>query len=718
MLDDYLAHTPAKGSSNWHGLQEHTEAVANLAAEFGIPLSMVDACRLVGLLHDIGKAQPAFQQYLKDCAHGFKGHGANHKTMGAFLASLYDKTGVSSLIIQGHHSGLQNKVDTANAVREVSKSDQAAPSQSLVSSDYQKVISAGANQVTAFATTNAADRHSIEFMTRMIFSCLVDADGLDTEAHFDPKQAGMRSKVPADFELLWSAFSQNQDQLMANANRNDVFDVRKQVYDECVEAASQRTGVYSLTVPTGCGKTRSSMAFALNHAIAHGHKHIIYAIPYTSIVEQTVDVFRSIFGKGETVLEHHSATRGEESMWQRLSAENWDAPITVTTTVQLFESLFSSKPSQCRKNHRLAESVIILDEVQSLPVHLLKPTLNMLTALVTHTKATVVLCTATQPAIVGDNPYMVGLPEAIEIVSEPVSLFQKMKRVDYQIDMDPITWIDLADNIAQHDQCLVIVNSKRDAKALYDALNTVDKWHLSTDMCGAHRRKCLEEVKQRLKNGQPCVLVSTQVIEAGVDIDFPTVYRAIGPLDSIVQAAGRCNREGKSSNGNVYIFDPDDGHTPSGSYKTATGHAKGFLSQPGHDMHNPKQLTAYFGRYYQDVNLDSKNIQNMRKSFNFADVNNEYRLIDEYNALVITHYDEYKAYELINTLHAIGHPTRDLMRELQPLTVQIRMTNIKNLLKEGIVQKLIADEDIYEWLGSYDPKLGILPVINQMSTVI
>ncbi len=718
MLGEFFAHTPAKGSTNWHGLQEHTEAVANLAAEFGIPLSMVDACRLVGLLHDIGKAQPAFQRYLKDCSHGFKGHGANHKTMGAFLASLYDKTGVSSLIIQGHHSGLQNKVDTANAIREVGKSDQAAPSQSLVGADYQEAITEGANQVTAFAKKNAADRLAIEFMTRMIFSCLVDADGLDTETHFDPKQAGQRSKVPADFKLLWSAFRQNQDQLMANANRNDVFDVRKQVYDECVEAGSQRTGVYSLTVPTGCGKTRSSMAFALNHAIAHGHKHIIYAIPYTSIVEQTVDVFRSIFRKDETVLEHHSATRGEETMWQRLSAENWDAPITVTTTVQLFESLFSSKPSQCRKNHRMAESVIILDEVQSLPVHLLKPTLNMLTALVTHTKATVVLCTATQPAIVGENPYMKGLPEAIEIVSEPVSLFQKMKRVDYQIDMEPITWIDLADDIAQHDQCLVIVNSKRDAKALYDVLDTADKWHLSTDMCGAHRRRCLEEVKQRLKNGQPCVLVSTQVIEAGVDIDFPTVYRAIGPLDSIVQAAGRCNREGKSSSGNVCVFDPDDGHAPTGSYKTATGHAMGFFRQPGSDLHNPTQLTAYFGRYYQDINLDSKDIQNMRKSFNFADVNHEYRLIDEYNALVITHHDEQNAYDLINTLRAIGHPTRELMRELQPHTVQVRMTNIKGLLKEGIVQKLIADEDIYEWLGSYDPKLGILPIINQMSTVI
>ena len=719
-LQNASAHTPAKGTTEWHSLNDHLAAVAELAAEYGTSIGMEEVCRMIGILHDIGKARPEFQTYLRDCAAGRHSSGVNHKSYGAYVASLYDKTPVAPMVIQGHHSGIPARIDVNNSIKELQKDPANMQLDEALKGIYGSQIQKGAQDILELVKSHGKDPYSVEFMMRMIYSCLVDADSLDTEAHFEPDKTKARQQAGCSFSDLWDMFREDQDRLMANAAPNDVTKVRKLVYDECVAAASQRTGVFSLTVPTGCGKTRSSLAFALNHAINHGHQHIIYAIPYTSIVDQTVDVFSNIFADDHIVLEHHSAVEGEETLWQRLSAENWDVPIVVTTTVQLFESLFSNKPSKCRKNHQLAESVIILDEVQSMPVHLLAPTLNMLTKLVTQTKATVVLCTATQPAIVGDSAYLTGLPDTVEIISRPEELFQRMKRVDYRYQPEPVSWIKLAEQIRAHDQCLAIVNTKNDAKALFEALDTESKWHLSTDMCGAHRRACLNQVKERLKSGEPCVLVSTQVIEAGVDIDFPTVFRAVGPLDSIVQAAGRCNREGKHIDGNVMVFIPEEGSIPAGSYRTATDHAQGFLRTNGADMHDPNLLTRYFSKYYNDVDLDTKKIQDLRKQLAFPDVADKYQLIEGYNAFVVVPYlsAEIDIHECLDELRQIGHATRDIMRKLQPYVVQVRMNKVKELVRDRIIQPILKDDGIFEWIGEYDDKLGVLPVVSNYGFVV
>jgi CRISPR-associated endonuclease/helicase Cas3 len=342
---------------------------------------------------------------------------------------------------------------------------------------------------------------------------------------------------------------------------------------------------------------------------------IIVAIPYTSIIEQSVDVYRGIFG-ADNVLEHHSAVASHDDpsdplsyreVWARLASQNWDAPIVVTTTVQLFESLFANRPSTCRKLHNIARSVVILDEVQTLPPELLTPILDVLQDLVDHYHVSVLLCTATQPAL-QDGPYLRGLREVREIIADPTQYFAALKRVRYELPApgERWAWDRVATEMQSVDQGLAIVNTKQDALRLLDALDDPAAFHLSTLLCGAHRRDVLREIRRCLEAGEVCRVVSTQVVEAGVDLDFPLVLRALGPLDRIVQAAGRCNREGRLAAGRVVIFVPEEGTLPRGAYDTGAATALSLLSRPGADLHDPLLYRTYFERLYQVIPLDEK----------------------------------------------------------------------------------------------------------------
>ena len=402
---------------------------------------------------------------------------------------------------------------------------------------------------------------------RMTYSALIDADSLDTEAHglggYTPQNRGNCVTIPE----LWERYERFMDVQPTNMNSH-VNNVREEVHDACITAASAPQGIFRLTVPTGGGKTRSAMAFALRHGIEHQLRRIIVAVPFNTITQQTARVYREIFeqdstGSNPVVLEQHSAatetddedTFGPKDVWLRLTAENWDAPIVVTTTVQLFESLLANRRAKTRKLHNLAGSVIILDEVQALPHGLLSPILDVIQQLSSHYGVSVVLSTATQPTfeLIGEFRKV----EAREINTSHRRHFDALRRVTYEWRTEERNpWNQVAGWIRQEESALTIVNTKRHAMELLDALGEEDALHLSTLLCGAHRSEVLEEVRRRLQKGEPCKLVSTQVVEAGVDLDFPAVFRAEAPLDSIIQAAGRCNREGHTKSGRVVVFRP------------------------------------------------------------------------------------------------------------------------------------------------------------------
>jgi CRISPR-associated endonuclease/helicase Cas3 len=555
-----------------------------------------------------------------------------------------------------------------------------------------------------------------EMLVRMLFSCLVDADFLDTEAHFDPQRAAQR---PQRYNLhaLWQQFEQNQNALLASAPRTHVNAVRRKVYKDALWAAQRKPGLYALTAPTGAGKTRALLAFALQHALANELERVIVALPYTSIIDQTAEVYRQILGD-DVVLEHHSALEVDDLSEtalerHRLLSENWDAPLIVTTFVQLFESLFSNLPSRCRKVHRLARSVIVLDEAQTIPVELLKPTVYALQQLIDDYGATVLLSTATQPAL-GQIQFA---KSPVQVVANPAQHFQTLKRVNYHVDLTPRNYGWLADEIAVREQVMVVLNTRKDALETIDALRQrhphvmPSVFHLSTLLCPAHRREVLAEVKRRLEHGEPCRLVATQVVEAGVDLDFPVVMRAVGPLDRIVQAAGRCNREGRLTRGEVIVFELAQGSTPRGAYRTGTDEARITLQQPNADLHHPNTYTDYFARLYGDVSLDREGIQQARQSFQFETVAQKYRLIrDDTYPVIVVNYDPDAVNALLQQGRAIvqagGIPPQRWRQHLHAYTVSLYRHEMNALRQQGLIQ----DDPVLGialYVGAYDPLTGV-----------
>ncbi|MEW6660770.1 MAG: CRISPR-associated helicase Cas3' [Thermodesulfobacteriota bacterium] len=521
-----------------------------------------------------------------------------------------------------------------------------------------------------------------------------------------------------DLAVLAERFWKEQDKLSGH-DQNQVNLARHQIYQACLAAAAWEPGVFRLTVPTGGGKTLSGMAFALRHALKYQKERIIVAIPYTSIIDQTAQIYRSIFGE-EAVLEHHSALAVPDTeedylrhQWARLAAENWDAPIVVTTTVQLFESLFSNRPAACRKLHNVAQSIIILDEVQILPTGLLSPILEVVQQLVDHYGVTVVLSTATQPSLVDSgSPYLKGLRGEIrEIVPDPARYFQALKRVSYDHPREPWPWERVAQEMAAAPQCLTVVNTKKDALALLDALDDPEVLHLSTQLCMAHRRKVMEGIKLRLTSGQPCRVVATQVVEAGVDLDFPVVLRAMGPLDRIVQAAGRCNREGRLSQGRMVIFQPAEGQVPPGDYRAGHDIARAMLNRPSIDLHSPGIYESYFHQLYQAVNTDKHGINELRQCLDFPEVAARFKLIEGVTAPLVVRYpkDSSPTDELLRRLQNPGAlpsgKARLLLRRLQPYLVNVRHGLLARYQKSGLVKELPLG--LWEWLGDYHPVRGL-----------
>jgi CRISPR-associated endonuclease/helicase Cas3 len=727
MKPQFAAHTPPDKSDQWHELKHHLQDVADGAYLYADKFGAGELGRYAGLWHDLGKYNPAFQKYLEHCAISSDktAQSIPHAIHGAKLAWDLLKQTPLAPIIYGHHAGLPEK--------EYLKQKLAHPD---LDADYQVVLEKARQssvELSADADFNTLirslcrDAHSFELLTRLLFSCLVDADYLDTEEHFDPQKTVQRGSglVIAD---LWDKLETSQIQLLEQARRSpsSVNDVRAEVYEACLQSADLAPGVFRLAVPTGGGKTLSGLAFALKHAEKYGCDRVIVAVPYTSIIEQTVKVYRDIFGDG-SVLEHHSAANTDlffekdktetndfaqrQYAQARLATQNWDAPLIVTTTVQLFESLFANRPSKCRKLHNVVNSVIILDEVQTLPIGLLKPIVSVLQELCDRYRVTVVLCTATQPALEGNTPYLEGFRDIRDIIAPEIARqhFQTLRRVNYEICPVPWTWEQLVEDAAshQHQQALIVLNTRKNALSVLEAIQTEDFdvsaedriFHLSTLLCGKHRREVLATVRDRLKNKQPCFLVSTQVVEAGVDLDFPVVYRALGPLDRIVQAAGRCNREGKGS-GRVVVFMPEGGKVPPGEYKIAVDETARLLGRANLDLHDPGIFEEYFRCLYQQ-GTDEHNIQELRSRLNFPEVSKSFRLIRDDTTSVVVQYDE-TVREILRRIKRRGLFSSDY-RTLQPYMVSLRN-------HEFMQAKDLCDEiapGLFVWGGSYHPLMGI-----------
>jgi CRISPR-associated endonuclease/helicase Cas3 len=714
MGDTLYAHSQNQ-SGEYQSLESHLANVAIQCKRFAEDFESGDLGSILGWLHDIGKLDIQFQKKLIDRDDSVR---ADHKYCGSALAANYFQP--LAFIVACHHGGLLNFNDFKMKLRE----RQAYPHLEICLKAARTILHRiegrffmdyDAKDVMIPDLVQKMNKIEFEFYLRMLFSCLVDADFLDTENHFHPEKAKLR-EIETSIIVLFERFSEyhsNMPKIPSVMN-----DIRKQVYEDCLNAAGKHQGFYRLMVPTGGGKTLSSLSFALKHAETHNLKRIIYAIPYTSIIDQTASKFKEIFGDA-SVLEHHSAFVFEESeefeskseKW-RLAAENWDFPIIVTTTVQLFESIFSNRIAKLRKLHNLSRSVIILDEVQTLPVGLLNPILDVLQQLVKYYHTTVVLCTATQPAF-EENVYLKGIKEpVIGIAKSPEVIYTKLGRVKYEFPCleEKWSWERVANNLRKSPQAMVVVNTKKDAIVLFEKLADLEYvYHLSTFLCGAHRRDLLDRIRGLLRENTPCILVATQVVEAGVDIDFPVVMRAIGPLDSIIQAAGRCNREGKMvKRGQVIIFDPEEGSTPPGDYKTATSTCISLL-RSDENLDNPETYTKYFRMIYQEQDTDQRKIQLAREGLQFTEVAERFKMIsDDTQGVIVDYYGlDSKDESLSNILTKAPHlPLRQILRKLQPYTVNLYANRFRMLEKEGMIVEFASG--VHRWLGKYDLRRGFI----------
>ena len=719
----YYAHSAQDELGNllpyehWQTLQSHASNVGNLAAAFAQNFGADEIARYTGQLHDLGKYSLPFQKRLKGEAKS-----VDHATAGAKIAVERWGNVIGKLIafcIAGHHTGLANGCGEGNNRSTLKQRLALQFGEDIPALDnlWQQEIKLPQN---LSAPPLKADAHhpffSYAFFTRMLYSCLVDADYLDTEAFYSnlENEASERGGYPDlnalqhNFNQFINAFrrriAQASEQTEAEKRNAALNRLRSEILDHAVEQAAQPQGLFTLTVPTGGGKTFTSMAFALEHAKQHGMRRVIYVIPFTSIIEQNAAEFRKVFGElGEqSVLEHHSTfddgkLQNEATKDKlRLASENWDAPIVVTTAVQFFESLFADRSSRCRKLHNIAGSVIILDEAQMLPLNLLLPIMQAIKELAQNYRCSIVMCTATQPAVQAENGFYRGFENVREIAPKPTALFDKLRRTTVQ-HIGTQTDTDLLAKLGEHSQMLVIVNNRRHARSLYDQAKHLDgTFHLTTLMCAKHRSQKLDEIRGRLKNGEPCRVIATSLIEAGVDVDFPLVMRAEAGLDSVAQAAGRCNREGKRSSENsfVWIFAPEEQWKAPPELAAQAAVMRLTADTFSDDLLSTQAVAAYFAELYQlkGSELDNKKILKMHNDtgqsldFPFQTIADKFRMIESHMQPLIIPFDG-EAENLISNLHHADH-IGGLLRKLQPYTVQIPEKALAALYKAGRIEPI------------------------------
>ncbi len=701
-----------------HPLREHLEQVGRLAGEFAEAFASGEVGRVAGRLHDLGKFSVTFQTMIRE-ENGFSAHiegdtsgPRDHSTAGAILARqlahLHGDVRMALMFaIAGHHAGL------ANLDQLQSRLSQEALLEAALRGGYARSegdAERAARPPWLPMPKSDDDRRPLELWIRMVFSCLCDADFLDTERFYDDGRSKLREHWPSLSDLV-ARLAAHVDALERQARPTEVNRVRREIRAAAIVAAALPRGFFTLTVPTGGGKTLTAMEFALRHAQVHGSKRVIVAVPLTAILEQNAEVYRRALGD-EAVLEHHSAVDVEdprrESPRTRVASENWDVPIVVTTTVQLFESLFASRTSRARKLHNLAGSIVVLDEAQALPVALLDTILDGLRLLVRDYGVTVVFSTATQPAFARRPKFQQGLEGLREIVPGSLKCFDRLRRVRVEWpEGSPIQYEALAEELALHDDVLAIVHRRNDARELcllLDAKAGMPTLHLSALMCPAHRTRALQALKQRRARKEAIRVVSTQLIEAGVDVDFPVVYRAFGGLDAIAQAAGRCNREGLRAEGVVRVFFAPT-QPPRGLPQTALGVTRSMLREGPLSIDDPTAFQRFFEQLYPIQNLDASAIQPARAQFRFRDVGRAFRMVeDDWSAPVVVPWGDFAS--LRAQLAAQG-ASRRLYRALQPLTVNVARKSLERWLATGIVSEVEGVSFIESGAIPYDERFGL-----------
>ena len=696
------------GSFETQNLVDHLAGTAQFAKKFASDFVNEEWGNLLGLWHDLGKYSNEFQDYIR-VNSGYeeddqKKPKTDHTSAGAIFAkeTLPQIWPPFAYCIAGHHAGLLNyypELGISGDLRNrLTKQEFYEKIKELIPEDLKQI------RELNIPTGKTLPPEQMHLWIRMLFSCLVDADFLDTERFMNPESFVKRSKYNGIRELK-DLFNIHMTAFSRNTIVTDVNRIRNNVLKQCIKSGEIKPGFFSITVPTGGGKTLSSMAWALEHAVKYNKTRIVFAIPYTSIISQTAQVYRDVFGE-KNVIEHHSnIDESAGSIERKLAIENWDAPIIITTNVQFFESLFANKSSRCRKLHNLVNSIIILDEAQMLPPEFLNPILSVLKGLVENFGVSVLFSTATQPALTGtigsgQNAFMGIEPSIVkEIVPDYLNLGKDLKRVQVKMPEDinlSTDWEEIANELQKQKQVLCIVNTRKDCHELYN-LMPVGTIHLSRMMCSAHIMDTIDEIKQLLENEKPVQVISTQLIEAGVDIDFPVVYRALAGLDSIAQSAGRCNREGKlnieGKLGLTKVFCTSKG-TPPGLMRKGADTMKELLYlHKKKEFLDPYMFQQYFSLFYSKVqDFDKPKIKSllwqdaMQMKFQFATAARDFRLIDDKGAQTIL--VEYKEGADLIGLFKRNGPEPWLMRKLQRYSVSVNVYDFEEIKKAGLIEEL------------------------------
>lgn len=698
----YIAHIDGERIQT---IKEHLEGTAKLSGEFAEKFGKQDWGYCCGMLHDIGKYSIDFQKRIL----GENNYRVDHSTAGARVC--LEKGGKYSFLeycIAGHHAGLPNygnnydeSTDSTLSGRRLKKL-----------SDYQayqteiEVPTINSMPIDLKRTVNPD--FSLSVFMRMIYSCLVDADFLDTEAFMREGKQGRNSGE--NIEILFKKLENYISGWLKNQDIDTVNGRRTEILKNCLEMGKTEKGLFRLTVPTGGGKTVASLAFALRHALENKMDRIIYVIPYTSIIEQNAKVFRDILGE-ENVLENHCNVdyeSSEELLPMQLASENWDKPIVVTTNVQFFESLFANKSSKCRKLHNIVNSVIIFDEAQMLPNDYLKPCVAMIEELINNYQVSAVLCTATQPALASFFHERISAKELCPRVEEQFEFF---KRTVFE-NVGVLTENVLIQRLEKEYHALCIVNTKKRAQRIYKQLEGDGVYHLSTSMYPKHRRRILREIRERLQKNKKCILISTSLVEAGVDLDFQSVYRELAGVDSMIQAAGRCNREGlrPAKESKVYIFQFEGKENVLGQ-RQQIDVAKSVIAD-NRDISDMESITQYFEMLYhiKGDSLDKKKIMDefQNKRYNFAKVGKEFKLIEQDTKTIFINYEE-EANETLCLLKERGF-TRSGMRKASQYCITVYENEFNKLYGIGAIQPISEDiEDFYELRDEekYTEKIGL-----------